>query len=109
MFELILKNLHDILMNEVHNKYLQSFLGVKDYCRFGYPKKYQATSEISEDGYPQYCRCEDPDKVYKVYSHGKPYVFTNHDVVHTTNIFCTNMIAISMLSFVTQCKPSNIL
>ena len=31
MFELILKNLHDILMNEVHNKYLQSFLGVKDY------------------------------------------------------------------------------
>ena len=31
MFELILKNLHDILMNEVHNKYLQSFLGVKEY------------------------------------------------------------------------------
>ena len=31
MFELILKKLHDILMNEVHNKYLQSFLGVKDY------------------------------------------------------------------------------
>ena len=26
MFELILKNLYDILMNEVHNKYLQSFL-----------------------------------------------------------------------------------
>ena len=31
MFELILKTLHDILMNEVHNKYLQSFLGVKEY------------------------------------------------------------------------------
>ena len=31
MFELILKNLHYILMNEVHNKYLQSFLGVKEY------------------------------------------------------------------------------
>ena len=31
MFVLILKNLHDILMNEVHNKYLQSFLGVKEY------------------------------------------------------------------------------
>ena len=31
MFELILKKLHDILMNEVHNKYLQSFLGVQDY------------------------------------------------------------------------------
>ena len=30
-FELILKNLHDILMNKVHKKYLQSFLGVKDY------------------------------------------------------------------------------
>ena len=30
-FELILKNLHDMLMNEVHNIYLQSFLGVKDY------------------------------------------------------------------------------
>ena len=30
-FELILMNLHNILMNEVHNKYLQSFLGVKDY------------------------------------------------------------------------------
>ena len=30
-FELILKNLHDILMNEVRKKYLQSFLGVKDY------------------------------------------------------------------------------
>ena len=29
--ELILMNLHNILMNEVHNKYLQSFLGVKDY------------------------------------------------------------------------------
>ena len=29
-FQLILKNLHDLLMNEVHNKYLQSFLGVKD-------------------------------------------------------------------------------
>ena len=31
MFELILKNLHDVLMNEVHNKYLKSFLGVKEY------------------------------------------------------------------------------
>ena len=31
MFELILENLHDILMNEVHNKYIQSFLGVKEY------------------------------------------------------------------------------
>ena len=30
-FELILMNLHNILMNEVHNKYLQSFLVVKDY------------------------------------------------------------------------------
>ena len=30
-YELILKNLHDTLMNEVHTKYLQSFLGVKDY------------------------------------------------------------------------------
>ena len=31
MLELILKNLHDILMNKVHNRYLPSFLGVKDY------------------------------------------------------------------------------
>ena len=30
-YELILKNLHDILMNEVQNKYLQSFLGVEEY------------------------------------------------------------------------------
>ena len=30
-YELILKNLHDILMNEVHNKYIQSFLGVKEF------------------------------------------------------------------------------
>ena len=26
-----MKNLHNILMSEVHNKYLQSFLGIKDY------------------------------------------------------------------------------
>ena len=30
-YELILKHLHDILVNDVHNKYLQSFLGVEDY------------------------------------------------------------------------------
>ena len=30
-FELILMNSNNILINEVHNKYLQSFLGVKDY------------------------------------------------------------------------------
>ena len=54
---------------------------VDGHCQFGYPKNYQATTEISEDGYPQYHQCEDPDKVYKVFSHGKPYVFTNHDVV----------------------------
>ena len=83
-----------------HNPTLGCMVG--GHCRFGYPKNYQATTEISEDGYPRYRQCEDPDKVYKVYSHGKPWC-------HTTNIFCTNMIAISMLSFVTQCKPSNIL
>ena len=27
-YELIPKNLHDILMNDLYNKYLQSFLGV---------------------------------------------------------------------------------
>ena len=54
---------------------------VDGHCRFGYPKNYQATTEISEDGYLQYHQHEDPDKVYKVFSHGKPYVFTNHDVV----------------------------
>ena len=27
---------------------------VDGHCQFGYPKNYQATTEISEDGYPQY-------------------------------------------------------
>ena len=27
------------------------------------------------------CQHEDPDEVYKVFSHGKPYVFTNCDEV----------------------------
>ena len=36
---------------------------------------------MSEDGYPQYRRCQDPDNVYIAYSHGKQYTFTNHDVV----------------------------
>ena len=36
---------------------------VDGHCQFGYPKNYQATTEISEDGYPQYHQCEDPDKV----------------------------------------------
>ena len=36
MFELILKNLYDILLNEVHNKYLKSFLGVKQYIDEAY-------------------------------------------------------------------------
>ena len=54
---------------------------VDGHCSFGYPKNYQTTTEISEDGYPRYRRHEDPDKVYKVYSHGKPYIFTNCDVV----------------------------
>ena len=40
MFELILKNLHDILMNEVHNKSLQSFLGVKEYIEKIYKIKF---------------------------------------------------------------------
>ena len=30
-YEFILKDLHDILMNDAHNKYFQSFLGVKEY------------------------------------------------------------------------------
>ena len=30
-YELILKDLHDILINNAHNKYLQSFLGDKEY------------------------------------------------------------------------------
>ena len=78
-------------------------------CQFGYPKNYQTTTEISGDGYPQYHRHEDPDKVYKVFSHGKPYVFTNCDVVPYNKYLCTNRIAISMLSFVSQCRQSNIL
>ena len=28
---------------------------VDGHCQFGYPKKCQATAEISQDGYPQYC------------------------------------------------------
>ena len=83
---------------------------VDGHCQFGYPKNYQPTTEISEDGYPQYRQHEDPDKVYKVFSHGKPYVFTDYDVVpYNKYLFCTNMIAISMLSFDTQCRQSNIL
>ena len=28
---------------------------VDGHCQIGYPKNYQATTEISEDGYPRYC------------------------------------------------------
>ena len=84
---------------------------VDGHCRFGYPKNYQATTEILEDGYPQYHQCQDPDNVYIVYSHCKQYTFTNHDVVpYNKYLFCsTNMIVTSMLSFVIQCRQSNIL
>ena len=60
---------------------------VHRHFQFGYPMNYQATTEISEDGYPQYCQCEDPDKMYKAFSHGKPYVFTNCDVVPYNKYF----------------------
>ena len=30
-YELILNDLHEILMNDAHNKYLQSFLGLKEH------------------------------------------------------------------------------
>ena len=37
--------------------------------------------EMSADGYPQYYQHEDPDKVYKAFSQGKPYNYTTCDVV----------------------------
>ena len=50
-------------------------------CRFGYPKNYQAATEISGDCYPQYCQRQNSDNVYIAHSHGKWYTLTNREVV----------------------------
>ena len=69
---------------------------VDGHSQFGYPKNYQTKTEISEDGYPQYHQCEDPYKVYKAFSHGKPYDYTNCDVVPYHKYLLYNMIETSM-------------
>ena len=53
------------------------------YCRYGYPKEYQLTTETSEDGYPLYRRRapEEGGNTFWKHKGGKRVTYTNANVV----------------------------